>query len=391
MNVAAQRGPGPSYFDVDFNLMPFTLAWEITRACALNCIHCRAEAQKKRHPLELTTEEGLRFIDQVVEVGKPILILTGGDPLMRRDVYQLVEYAASHGLRVALSPSATKLVTRANLRRMKDAGLHMVHVSLDGSRPEVHDAFRGFSGSYQRTVEILEDLQALSIPIQIGTTVNRRNLEDLPAIAGVVQESGITVWSVFFLVPTGRGRESDMISPAEHEQVFEWLYQLSRQVPFHIRTTAAQAYRRVVIQRTREAHPQPSGAAEEPVRWELTGAGYAFREGRAPVEKGVNDGNGFCFVDHLGNVCPSGFLQIAAGNVRQQPLSEIYRDSGLFRDLRDPGLLKGRCGVCEFKQVCGGSRARAYATTGDYLASDPSCLFVPAALAVGDAPASGPP
>ncbi len=373
-------GASPSYFQVDFNQTPFTLAWEITKACALNCIHCRAVAQKKRNPLELTTAEGFRLIDQIVEMGKPILIVTGGDPLMRRDVYDLLGYAVGKGLRVALSPSATKLVKREALQRVKDAGVHMVHLSVDGSRPEIHDTFRGFKGSFQRSIEILHDLKDLDIPFQIGTTVNRHNLLDLPDIARVVEEVGATVWSVFFLVPTGRGQVSDMITPAEHEATYNWLYEFSQRVPFHIRTTAAQAYRRVVIQRTRAAQDAPDKEEGAPVQWELTGAGYAFKEGRAPVEKGVNDGNGFCFVDHLGNVCPSGFLQIPAGNVRQQHVAEIYRNAPLFLDLRDPDKLTGKCGACEFKQVCGGSRGRAYGLTGDYLASDPTCAYVPQSL-----------
>lgn len=380
MTRASYRpGAAPSYFQVDFDQMPFTVAWEITKACALNCIHCRAVAQKRRHPLELTLEEGYGVIDQLVKMGKPILIITGGDPLMRRDVYELLDYAVLRGLRVALSPSATKLVNQESLKRVKDAGVHMVHISLDGSRPEVHDAFRGFQGSYQRTLEILANLRELAIPFQIGTTVNRHNLEDLPQIAQVAEGAGVTVWSVFFLVPTGRGQASDMVSPQEHEHTYHWLYELSQSAPFHIRTTAAPAYRRVVIQRTRQAQGGGQESSSVP-RWELTGAGYAFREGEALQGKGANDGNGFCFIDHLGNVCPSGFLQVPAGNVRERPLAEIYRTAPLFRDLRDPTRLKGKCGACEFKQVCGGSRARAFALTGDYLAPEPTCVYLPEAL-----------
>ncbi|MBM2826460.1 MAG: Fe-S oxidoreductase [Dehalococcoidia bacterium] len=381
MNISTPNlSASPSYFDVDFNQTPFTLAWEITRACALNCIHCRAEAQKKHHPQELTKAEGLSFIDQIVEMGKPILIVTGGDPMMRRDVFDFLNYAVSKGLRVALSPSATKLVRYENLCKVKEAGVHMVHISMDGSSPEIHDTFRGFRGSFQRTTEILEDLGRLSMPIQIGTTVNRHNLQDLPAIARVVEEMGVTVWSVFFLVPTGRGKATDMITPLEHEEVYNWLYALSKNAPFHIRTTAAPSYRRVVIQHTRQEQGLPTDIGSDNVKWEMTGSGYAFREGRAPQERGVGDGNGFCFVSHIGDVCPSGFLQIPAGNVRNQPITEIYRNSPLFQDLRDQSKLKGKCGVCEFKGVCGGSRARAFAVTGDYLAADPSCSYVPQAL-----------
>ncbi|MBI4308624.1 MAG: TIGR04053 family radical SAM/SPASM domain-containing protein [Chloroflexi bacterium] len=365
---------------MDFNVTPFTLAWEITRACALACVHCRAQAQPRRDPRELSTEEAYRVVDQVVDLGKPILIITGGDPLMRRDVFDILAYASSRGLRVALSPSATALVTPRNLARAKGAGVQMVHISLDGSRPEVQDVFRGVRGSYQRTVDILQHVRELGMPLQVGTTVSRYNRADLPAIAERVAAAGARVWSVFFLVPTGRGKAEDMVSPEEHEALFNWLYELSRTVPFAVRTTAAPHYRRVVIQRTRQQLAQEGKPSGDSVQWELTGAGYAFREGRAPREQGVNDGKGFCFISHTGDICPSGFLQLAGGNVRQQPLAEVYRRSPLFMALRNPDLLKGRCGACEFRNVCGGSRARAYALTGDYLASDPSCVYVPAAL-----------
>ncbi len=369
----------PSYFTVDFNQTPYTVAWEITRACALACVHCRAEAIPRRDPRELSTEEGFRLIDQVVEIGRPILVITGGDPMMRRDVYDLLAYASGRGLRVALSPSATRLVTRRALERVKASGTQMLHLSLDGASAQVHDRFRGVAGSYQRTLEILRDAQDVGLPLQIGTTVSRYNAGDLPAIAEQVAAIGARVWSVFFLVPTGRGKAADMLSAHEHERVLEWLYQLSAQVPFHVRTVAAPHYRRVVLQQ-RGTVSSGSNSTDHP-RWELTGAGYAFREGQADAARGVNDGNGFCFISHIGDVCPSGFLQLPAGNVREQPLATIYRAAPLFRALRDETALKGKCGVCEFKRICGGSRARAYALTGDYLAADPSCVYQPATCA----------
>jgi radical SAM protein len=374
----ASSRPTPSYFAVDFDRTPFTVAWEVTRACALACVHCRAEAMPRRDPRELSTEEGLRLVDALVEIGRPILIVTGGDPLMRRDVEDLVRYAVDQGLRVGLSPSATRLVTRERLERLQQLGLSMVHISLDGSTAEIHDAFRGVHGSHRRTLEILTDAQALGLPIQVGTTVTRRNWHDLAAVAETVGRLGVRVWSVFFLVPTGRGQVGDMLDAAEHEAVLQWLHAVSKLAPFAVRTTAAQHYRRVAIQRERLARGE---AADEPaadVRWELTGAGYAFREGRAPAEQGVNDGKGFCFISHVGDVYPSGFLQRAAGNVRAQSLVDIYREAPLFRELRMPELLKGRCGACRYRRICGGSRARAFSLTGDYLAADPTCLYDPA-------------
>jgi len=371
--------PKRPLLEVDFNQTPFTAAWEVTRACAYACIHCRAEAQPKRDPRELTTDEGFRLIDELVEVGRPILIVTGGDPMMRPDLLDLIRYAAGRGLRVALSPTATKLVTLERLREARHAGVARIQMSLDGSRPEVQDAFRGRPGSFQRTLEILDDIRSAGISLQVGTTVSRYNVDDLDAIARVVGEYGTVMWSLFFLVPTGRGRREDMISPEEHERVFNWLYDLSKTAPFDVRTTAAQHYRRVVIQRRRqEATSSETGLL-------VTGAGYSFADGLGQSNRGVNDGNGFAFISHTGDVCPSGFLPLPGGNVRDKPFAEIYRNSTLFRDLRDYSGLKGKCGVCDFRDVCGGSRARAYAVSGDYLESDPYCVYQPPSMGVDDA------
>jgi len=373
MNVATNPPARQPFLDVDFDLTPFTLAWEITRSCALACVHCRAEAVPQRDPRELTTEEAFDVLDQIVDLGKPILVVTGGDPMMRRDVFEILEGAVGRGLKVGFSPSATRLVTREAVQRVRDTGVDMVHVSLDGSCPDVHDSFRRVPGAFQRTVEIAGDVRRVGLPLQIGTTVTRHNIDDLPAILNVVREIGANVWNVFFLVPTGRGQQEAMLTPREHEQVLHWLAEASEQVPFRVRTTAAQHYRRVLIQRRRART-----TADEPQTFELTGAGYAFRQGNAPAEKGVNDGKGFCFISHVGDVFPSGFLQMCAGNLRSAPLSEIYRNSSLFRSLRDPARLEGKCGRCDFKDVCGGSRARAWAITGNHLAEEPSCVYQPA-------------
>jgi len=363
--------PKHAVAEVDFDQTPFTVAWEVTRACAYACMHCRAEAQPKRDPRELATDEGFRLIDELLDVGHPILIVTGGDPMMRPDLFDLIRYAAGHGLRVALSPTATKLVTLERLREGREAGVARIQMSLDGSRPEVQDAFRGRPGSFQRTLEILNDIRTAGISLQVGTTVSRYNVDDLDDIGRVVGEYGAVMWSLFFLVPTGRGRQEDVISPEEHERVFNWLYDLSKTAPFDVRTTAAQHYRRVVIQRRREEQaPSESSLL-------VTGAGYSFADGLGQSNRGVNDGNGFAFVSHTGDVCPSGFLPLPGGNVREASFSDIYRNSPLFRDLRDYRRLKGKCGVCDFRAVCGGSRARAFAVTGDYLESEPYCVYQP--------------
>jgi len=385
---AADRNtvPKPPVAAVDFDQTPFTVAWEITRACALRCVHCRAEAQPKRDPRELTTEEGFRLIDQLVEVGGPILIVTGGDPLMRRDVFDLIAYARNAGLRVAFSPSATALVTRDRLRRARDAGVSRTHISLDGGTAETHDAFRQTPGSFQRTMEIMDDLAELGMSLQIGCTVSRRNLHELDRVAEIAAQRGAVMLNFFFLVPVGRGDEKDMISPEEHERVFNWMYDLAKTAPFDVRSTAAQHYRRVVIQRRRaEAAAGAAAPAGPHGAMHLTGAGYSFASGLGQsTMKGVNDGNGFAFISHTGDVCPSGFLALPAGNLRKASFVEIYRDSPLFRELRDYSALKGKCGLCDFRDVCGGSRARAFGVTGDYMEAEPYCTYVsPAARDAG--------
>ncbi|MBI4531057.1 MAG: TIGR04053 family radical SAM/SPASM domain-containing protein [Candidatus Latescibacteria bacterium] len=370
---------------INFNHTPFTVVWEMTRACALNCVHCRAVAQPRRHPLELTTDEGFRLIDQVKAFGDPIFVLTGGDPLMRRDIYELIRYATQEkGLRTSMTPSATALVTRERLQQAKDAGILRVAISLDGPTAEIHDAFRGFSGSFRRTMEILDDLNRVDLSFQINTTVSRHNLSVLEEMPGFVERFGAVQWSVFFLVPMGRGKVDDVISPEDHERVFHWLYDLSRHVPFDIKSTAAPQYRRVAIERERQhrrngAPPGNRQATGERsmVEVALTGAGFQYTDGLHRPVQGVNDGKGFVFVSHAGEVCPSGFLPLVAGNVRVTSLSEIYRHAPLFQELRNPDLLKGKCGICEYREVCGGARSRAYALTGDYLASEPYCVYEP--------------
>lgn len=347
----------------DFDLSPFTIAWEVTRACAFSCVHCRADAQHRRNPAELSTEEGFALIDRFAEFGSPILVFTGGDPMMRRDLFDLIQYADAAGLRCSLTPTATALPTISRLRRAQEAGVRRIALSLDAPSPQVHDDFRKVSGSWERTMAILRNAASIGLSTQINTTVTTHNLALLPQMVQFVEEVGAVQWSVFFLVPMGRGQELSMLTPEQHERVFEWLHDLSLTRDFDIKVTAAPMYRRVALQR--------SGGTQ------VAGAGFAFHDGLDRPAQGVNDGRGFLFVSHLGEIMPSGFLPISAGNVRTDDVVDVYRNHELFRQLRDPGRLTGKCGVCEFRVVCGGQRGRAYAVTGDPFASDPACAYVP--------------
>jgi AdoMet-dependent heme synthase len=353
---------------IDYDQRPFLVIWELTQACDLACKHCRAAAQPARHPWELTTDEGKRLIDQVAELQVPIFVFTGGDPIKRPDVYELVHYATSRGVRAALTPSATPLLTREVIFRLKEAGLARLAVSLDGSTSAIHDAVRGVEGTYTRTLEVVRWANEAGLPIQVHTTVSRHNAQDLDQLSEMLSAWQIVMWSVFFLVPLGRGKMEDLLTGEEFEQIFAKLYELSKRVPFQIKTTEGMHYRRYLLQQNVAARKQTAAAAG--TQGTAQAIGWATKR--------VNDGRGFVFVSHTGNVYPSGFLPLTGGNVREHTLSEIYRESPLFRQLRDLAQLKGKCGVCEFKQICGGSRARAYAVTGDVLAEEPCCIYQPA-------------
>jgi AdoMet-dependent heme synthase len=372
-NAAAERRLHDHHMlDADFSRAPFTIAWEVTRACAFSCVHCRADAQHQRHPEELNEQEGLALIDRLAEFGSPILVFTGGDPMMRRDLFELIEYAASKGLRCSLTPTATALPTIEKLEKAQKAGIRRLALSLDSPSPDRHDAFRQVPGSWERTMRILHNAKEVGLSAQVNTTVSSFNVDMLPDMVPFIKEVGAVQWSLFFLVPTGRAQAKWMITPDEHERVFNWLYDLSRQAPFDIKATAAPMYRRVAIER-RRAEQSSSG----PVAFQ--GAGFQYADGLNRPIKGVNDGNGFLFISHKGDIMPSGFLPVCAGNTRTDDVVEVYRNHPVFKDLRDPSLLKGKCGVCSYRDVCGGQRGRAYGLTGDYLQTDPACAYEPEA------------
>ena len=337
--------------------------WETTQACDLVCKHCRADARPARDPGELTFAEGVRLLDDVRAMGCPLVVLTGGDPAKRPDLVDLVRHGSSIGLRVALTPSATPLVTPALVQRLAEAGLARLAVSFDGADAATHDDFRGVAGSFVRTREILWAARTFGLTTQVNTTVTEANVGQLERIADLFEALGIALWGVFFVVPTGRGGTLRMLDPDAVERVLERLATIARTAPFDVKTTAAPHFRRVLLQ-------------HQVKRREIVGIDDGI--GRAP--RGVNDGQGIVFVSHRGEVFPSGFLPLSCGSVRDEGLAAIYRHHPTFRALRDPERLGGKCGVCEFRYVCGGSRARAYAVTGDLFAEEPACAYVPLAF-----------
>ena len=357
---------------VDFAVAPFIVIWELTRACDLACVHCRAEAVATRHPLELTTAEGFRLLEQVRAFGRPLVVFTGGDPLKRPDVLDLIRHGSEIGLRMTMTPSGTPLMTPAAIDQLKRAGLVRLAVSLDGATAASHDAFRGVSGSFAWSVDMLRYAREIGLSTQVNTTISRHNAEEFDTIGELMVDLGIDLWSVFFLVATGRGQQGQIIRPDEHEEIFGKMYDLASQGHFDVKSTAAPQYRRYMLQRHASERRRRGANVERP-----RGIGFAPRRGDSGAPRSVNDGNGFVFVSHIGEVYPSGFLPLRAGNVRQQSLVDIYRGSELLQRLRDYSGIKGKCGVCEFRDLCGGSRARAYSCTGDILESDPACAYVP--------------
>lgn len=336
----------------DFHQAPLLVLWEVTRACQLVCTHCRAEAMPQAAPEQLSTEEALDLLREMQEMGTPLVVLTGGDPLLRPDVYQLVERGVELGLRMTMTPSVTPQLTSTAMDRLREAGLCRLAVSLDSAVAEVHDGMRGIPGTYERTLDAMRYAREIGLSLQVNTTVTRTTLPTLDRMAPLLEElGGIDLWSVFFMVPVGRADLDEVPSAEEMEAAFEILYRGARGASFAVKATEAPHYRRYALQ-------QPDAA------------------GRPPMA-GVNDGNGILFVDHTGEVFPSGFLPVSSGNVRQQRLRDIYREAPLFQDLRDPDRLDGKCGLCEFRKVCGGSRARSYAMSGDPLAPEPCCLYIP--------------
>lgn len=370
--VAMQQG---EYTQEDFAHSPLMFYYELTQACDLVCKHCRASAQENPHPLELHTDQSKRLIEQVATFPRrPMLVLTGGDPLKRADLFELVRHAAGLGLYVALTPSATPLATPEAFREAKASGVRALGISLDGADASTHDAFRGWEGSFARTLAMLACARQLDLPVQVNTTITRRNFHQIDQMAEFLSGQGIAMWSVFFLVPVGRGVQEERISPEQYEIAFERLWHHACRQPYAVKTTEAPHYRRWVLQHGGDPlAPKPTGGqVPGPITHALSGA---RRLHRAPL--GVGDGKGVMFVSHIGEIYPAGFLPLACGRFPEVSVVDTYQNHPTFRALRDPDRFRGTCGVCEYRYVCGGSRARAYAVWGDPLGPEPDCVFVP--------------
>jgi radical SAM protein len=364
---------------VDYERSPFLVIWETTQACDLACHHCRASAQPNRDERELSTEEGESVLRQVAGMGAPICVLSGGDPLKRPDLYRLIRYGADLGLRMATIPAATERLTEDVVRRLKEAGTSQMAVSLDFPRADLHDGFRGVAGSFARTIKAIDWAHAHDLPVQINTTLCGESAPHLQEMVELVKSLGVVFWEVFFLVPMGRGSTLRGLTARQCENLFGILYSAQKYAKFLVKITEAPHYRRYVAQRERAE----AGGGVTRARGDLPsqlvrteGPGHTI--GLAP--QGVNSGNGFMFISHTGEIYPSGFLPISAGHVRRDRLDDIYRDAPLFRELRRPASFAGVCGLCDFNMICGGSRSRALALTGNHLASDPWCLYQPASM-----------
>jgi radical SAM protein len=348
---------------LDFDDHPLIAIWETTQACDLVCRHCRACATPNLDPEELSTAEGKALLDSIHAMGTPLCILTGGDPAKRADLVELVAYGTKIGLTMALTPSGTPLMTRALIAALKDAGLARMAVSVDGPNAEVHDAFRGVAGSFDESMRILRQARELGIETQINFTLSRSSIRAVDAMAALAKDAGVDMFVVFLVIPTGRATSLLTLKPREVEAALERLAEIAKDAPFQVKTTGAPHFRRVLL--SAKAKDVPIGLHRD------------VHDGVVRGPRGITDGVGFLFVSHLGDIYPSGFLPLRAGNVRSHDLAAVYRDSPMFRRLRDADALGGKCGACPFRSACGGSRARAYAATGDFMAEDPACAYVP--------------
>jgi AdoMet-dependent heme synthase len=358
----ARHTTGSRPNDQDHSATLRLVAWETTRNCNLSCIHCRAAATQGPYTGELDTRAALTLLDQIAQVAKPIIILTGGEPLLREDIFEIAKYGDAKGMRMVMAPNGT-LVTPEMAAKMADSGIQRISVSLDGSSAESHDAFRGVPGAFDGALSGIANARAAGIQFQINTTITKANLGQIPRILELAESLGAVAHHIFLLVPTGRGKYivDQEIDAREYEETLNWFYDQRGKTSLQLKATCAPHYYRILRQRARQ-----------------DGQSVTFEShGLDAVTRGCLGGTGFCFISHRGIVQPCGFLDLNCGDVTQQSFAEIWRHAEHFQRLRDFGKLRGKCGCCEYRRVCGGCRARAYEATGDYMAEEPLCQYEP--------------
>lgn len=338
------------------------VAWEITRNCNLSCIHCRASATMGPYTGELETAACFRLVDQIAETGSPIVILTGGEPLLRSDIFDIARYGTEKGLRMVMAPNGT-LITEESARKMAESGIRRISISLDGATKEKHDRFRGVEGAFEGALRGIRLAKAAGIEFQINTTITQNNLEEMPRIQDLAVELGAVAHHIFLLVPTGRGKyiADQAIDAVQYEQALNWFYDQREKTPLQLKATCAPHYYRILRQRAKE-----------------DGKTVTFQtHGLDAVTRGCLGGTGFCFISHTGIVQPCGFLELNCGDVTRDSFKTVWEKSEIFLKLRNYDNLKGKCGACEYKRVCGGCRARAFEATGDCMAEEPLCTYQP--------------
>ena len=331
--------------------IPRLIAWEITQSCNLKCVHCRASATDKRSHEELGTDAARQFLKSVSEIGRPIIILTGGEPLLREDLFELADMAHGFGLPCVLATNGT-LISEKIADRIKKSPIRRVSISIDGANATDHDSFRGVDGAYDAAMLGIGKLRDIGVEFQINSTITNRNSDQLEKLADLSINLGATAFHIFLLVPTGRGilLKDESVSAREYENILHRFYKLSQNFPLETKATCAPHYYRIVNQ----------------LGGDMSG-----------ITKGCLGGTGFCFVSYKGDVCPCGYLPLVAGNIKTQDFKDIWFNSKLFLDLRDDTKLVGKCGICKYVKFCGGCRARAYSATGDYLSAEPLCIYNP--------------
>ncbi|OQY13846.1 MAG: heme b synthase [Desulfobacteraceae bacterium 4572_19] len=338
------------------------VAWEITRSCNLSCKHCRAAAQDRPYAGELDTQSSFKLLDQIKKAGNPIVILTGGEPLLREDIFEIASHGTKLGLRMVMAPNGT-MITHENAMKMAESGIKRISVSLDGSNKEQHDNFRGVQGAFKGALQGIEFAKKAGIEFQINTTITKTNLDEIPEILKLAESIGAVAHHIFLLVPTGRGKYivDKGVDAKEYERTLNWFYDQRDKTPLMLKATCAPHYYRILRQRAKE-----------------DGKTVSFKtHGLDAVTRGCLAGTGFCFISHTGRVQTCGFLDVECGDITQTPFDKVWKDSDVFNKLRDFNTLEGKCGACGFKSVCGGCRARAFEATGNYLAEEPLCNYVP--------------